>query len=119
MTDLTAQDPRVAAPALRVGTRLREATASDAVMLGAVGVFTLVLLALTWGRWGDLTMDTGYDFLAAARTAHGELPYVDYVYFYGPTAPLLLGGLYAITGAAVWPAIAIGLVLSVAAIYLT
>ena len=34
-------------------------------------------------------MDTGYDLLAASRTAQGELPYVDYDYFYGPlgTAP--------------------------------
>ena len=32
-------------------------------------------------------MDTGYDLLAASRTAGGELPYVDYVYFYGPLGP--------------------------------
>ena len=57
-------------------------------------------------------MDTGYDLLAAARTAGGELPYVDYSYFYGPVGPLLLGGIYAVTGAAVWPAAALGLVLS-------
>jgi hypothetical protein len=82
------------------------------------GIF-VVLAALSWGAWGDLTMDTGYDLLAASRTADGELPYVDYEYFYGPLGPLLLGGIYAVTGAAVWPAAALGLVLAAAATVLT
>ena len=64
-------------------------------------------------------MDTGYDLLAASRTAQGELPYVDYEYFYGPLGPLLLGGIYAVTGTAVWPAAALGLVLAAAATALT
>jgi 4-amino-4-deoxy-L-arabinose transferase-like glycosyltransferase len=97
-------------------TRVR---VTDAVALGALGLWSLVLLIATWGTWGDPTMDTGYDLLAASRTAHGELPYADYVYAYGPVGPFLLGGIYAITGVAVWPAVALGIVLAVAVIGLT
>ena len=95
------------------------AARSDAVVVGGLVLWTLALAAVTWGRWGDLTMDTGYDLLAGARTASGELPYADYVYYYGPLGPLLLGGIYAVTGPAVWPAVALGLVLAALAIGLT
>jgi len=93
--------------------------ASDRVAQGVLAGLFVVLAALTWGTWGDLTMDTGYDLLAASRTAQGELPYVDYEYFYGPLGPLLLGGIYAVTGTAVWPAAALGLVLAAAATAMT
>ena len=109
-------------PAASAVVRERAGTGAltrDAVVVGALVLFTLVVAAFTWGRWGDLSMDTGYDLLASARTAHGELPYADYVYYYGPLAPLLLGGIYALTGAALWPAIALGFVLAALAIGLT
>ncbi|HMJ36867.1 MAG TPA: hypothetical protein VK501_23380 [Baekduia sp.] len=99
--------------------RVRAATSREAVVVGGLVVWSLALLLLTWGRWGDLTMDTGYDLLAASRTAHGELPYADYVYFYGPVGPFLLGGIYAITGPALWPAVALGLAMAFATIALT
>ena len=109
--------PAAAVP--RQQTSVRAWAASDrAAHVVLAGLF-VVLAALTWSAWGDLTMDTGYDLLAASRTAQGELPYVDYDYFYGPLAPLLLGGIYAVTGAAVWPAAALGLVLSALATALT
>jgi hypothetical protein len=98
---------------------VRTWAASDRVARAALAALFVVLAAATWGTWGDLTMDTGYDLLAASRTAAGELPYVDYAYWYGPVSPLLLGGIYAVTGAAVWPAIALGLVLAALATALT
>src|SRR5581483_1822960 len=49
------------------------------------------LTLVTWGTWGDLGRDTGYDFVAATRVAHGQLPYVNYPYYYGPLAPFVLG----------------------------
>jgi hypothetical protein len=107
--------PVVARPA----ATLRAWAASDRVAHVALAVVFVVLAAVGWSTWGDLTMDTGYDLLAAARTANGELPYVDYSYFYGPTGPLLLGGIYAITGPAVWPAVGLGLALSAIATALT
>ena len=106
------------APALRAGA-LARAAASDAVVLTAVAAWTIAIAVATWGTWGDLTMDTGYDLLAASRTADGQLPYADYQYFYGPLAPFLLGGVYALTGASVWPAAALGLVLAALSVGLT
>ena len=104
---------------LRGRARSRAVAATDARVVAGLALWTIAIAALTWGTWGDPTMDTGYDLLAGARTAGGELPYVDYVYFYGPAAPLLLGGIYAVTGSAIWPAAALGLVLAVLAIALT
>jgi hypothetical protein len=42
------------------------------------------LVVLTWGAWGDLGHDTGYDWVAAQRVAGGDLPYADFPYIYGP-----------------------------------
>ena len=35
--------------------------------------------------------DTGYDLVAGERVADGELPYGDFVYYYGPLAPCAAG----------------------------
>jgi 4-amino-4-deoxy-L-arabinose transferase-like glycosyltransferase len=69
---------------------------------------------VTWGTWGGLGGDTGYDFVAATRTAHGELPYVDYTYYYGPLAPALLGLAAWIGGASVGTFVAVGLAVAFA-----
>ncbi|WP_028065246.1 glycosyltransferase family 39 protein [Solirubrobacter soli] len=91
----------------------------DAVVLSGLVIWTIALAALMWGTWGNPAMDTGYDLVAASRTAHGELPYVDYTYWYGPVSPFLLGGIYAIVGTGVAPAVVLGLVISALAIGLT
>ena len=59
---------------------------ADVLAPVAVAAWCAILLALTWNTWGDLGRDTGYDLLAAARVADGDLPYVDYIYFYGPVS---------------------------------
>ena len=110
-----APSPTIARPVATARTWASSERAAQAVLAGMF----VVLVAITWGSWGDLTMDTGYDLLAASRTAGGELPYVDYTYFYGPLSPLLLGGIYAVTGTELWPAVALGLVLSALATALT
>ncbi len=51
-----------------------------------------VLVAVTWGTWGDLAHDTGYDFVAAQRIADGQLAYQDFPYIYGPLGLAVLGG---------------------------
>ena len=109
---------RVTQPRTRVGARLR-AVPADVPALLVLGIGCLALAVLTWGTWGDLGSDTGYDWLAAARVADGELPYVDYVYYYGPLGPLVLGSIYALFGAGAGPAVALGLVLAVAIVGLT
>ena len=80
----------------------------------AVSGLFAVLTVLTWHTWGDLGRDTGYDLVAGARVAHGQLPYVDFVYYYGPLAPMLLGLAAAIGGAGLAPAIGLGLVIAYA-----
>jgi hypothetical protein len=79
-------------------------------LLGIAGV----LVGLTWETWGDLGSDTGYDLSAATRIANGEIPYVDFTYYYGPLAPSLLGGLFWLFGSSTGPAIALGIALSLA-----
>lgn len=85
---------------------------ADLVAIAALTALCGALVVLTWGTWGDPAMDTGYDLLAAARTNHGDLPYADYVYFYGPLAPLVLGQVFDFFGAAIVPAFATGFALA-------
>jgi hypothetical protein len=106
---VTTSPPRPTLPRLARTRTLPVST--DAVALLALAVWCVVLVALTWGTWGDLGRDTGYDLVAGARVAGGELPYVDFVYFYGPVAPLLLGGVYSITGAGMGATLAVGFVI--------
>lgn len=94
------------------------AITSERVAIVAVAVVGLVLLAFTWNRWGDLTMDTGFDMVAAGKVSHANAPYIDYNYYYGPLGVLVLGALYELLGIAVWPSVALGIVLAVAGIAL-
>jgi hypothetical protein len=97
----------------------RGALASDRLATVGLIAWCALLAALTWGTWGDLSVDTGYDVLAGVRVAHGELPYIDFTYYYGPLAPLVLGGAGAILGDGVGTSIAVGLALSVLIVLLT
>jgi hypothetical protein len=107
----------VGRPATAGTTTLSRAAAlvrGRADLIAAVGLAVLCggLALLTWGTWGDPAMDTGYDVLAGARTNKGDVPYADYVYFYGPLAPLLLGQLFDVFGTGIAPAFGAGLVLA-------
>lgn len=101
------------------GARVRAAVQREGVLLGALAVFAGIAVVLTWATWGDVSRDTGYDLLAGSRSAHGALPYVDYVYYYGPFAPFLLGGVFSVLGTSLAPAIALGLVLAIGILGLT
>lgn len=92
--------------------RLTIGIESDAVALAVVGFALVALTALAWGTWGDLGRDTGYDFVAATRVAHGHLPYVGFVYYYGPLAPFVLGFASLVAGGTVGTFVAVGLVLT-------
>ncbi|MGZ4383480.1 MAG: hypothetical protein ACXVY3_02670 [Gaiellaceae bacterium] len=95
-------------------TRLRIGVQADLVALAALSGLMLALALLTWGTWGDLGRDTGYDLVAGARVAHGQAPYSSFVYYYGPLAPALLGLSAWLGGGGLAPAIALGSVLSAA-----
>lgn len=87
---------------------------SDAVAIGVVGLALLALTVLGWGTWGDLGRDTGYDFVAATRVAHGSIPYVDFVYYYGPLAPFVVGLAVFVGGGTVTTFVAVGLAVTYA-----
>ena len=96
--------PRTSARSLAVSTRVLPVAALTLLFGG--------LVFAVWGTWGDLGRDTGYDLVAGSRVAHGDLPYVDFVYYYGPLAPLALGLVGWIGGAGLGPAVGLGIVLT-------
>jgi hypothetical protein len=98
----------VALRTARVQIGLRQ----DAVAVGGLVFLTALLVAATWGTWGDLDSDTGYDLIAGARVADGELPYRDFVYYYGPLAPFLSGLAALVAGPGLWPAVGLGLAIA-------
>ena len=66
---------RAAAHRRRLARARRAAGRADRRRAAAgarAGLFCLALVALTWGTWGDLAKDTGYDLVAAQRIAAGE-----------------------------------------------
>lgn len=92
----------------------REAAAVAAVTAVAVGLFLA-----TWQTWGNIGQDTGYDLVAGRLVAHGSVPYADFTYYYGPLSPAVLGLADRLGGAGIWPAIAVGLVLTAAIVAAT
>jgi hypothetical protein len=92
--------------------RLRVAVSADAIALGGLAAYSLVLLAAAWGTWGDLDSDTGYDLMAGIRIADGEVPYRDFIYFYGPLAPGLSALAVLVGGSSVGAAVALGLLVT-------
>jgi hypothetical protein len=99
--------------------RLALTLSADAMALTAIAVLFAALTAVTWGTWGDPGRDTGYDLVAGARVAHGDLPYSDFVYFYGPLAPLVLGLAGWLGGSILSAAVVLGIVLAAAIVAAT
>ena len=102
--------PALAARAVSV----RVMIAHDVVALTSLAALAVLLVARTWATWGDLAVDTGYDLLAAERVASGELPYVDFTYYYGPLAPALFGLAAFVGGGGLAPAVVLGLAVALA-----
>jgi hypothetical protein len=91
----------------------------DGMALAALAILGVALVATTWGTWGDIGRDTGYDLVAGSRVAHGQLPYADFPYYYGPIAPFVLGLAARLGGDGLGPALAVGLMVSAAIVGLT
>jgi hypothetical protein len=108
-----------AASAAVAAARVRTRVSTDTIALAGLALLVGLLTVLTWGTWGDLGSDTGYDLVAAARVAHGDLPYVDFVYYYGPLAPFLAGAFAWLGGGGLGAALALGLGLSAAIVLAT
>jgi len=106
--------------ALRLGSaRLRVAAHPDVLALGGLTTLFLLLAASTWQTWGDLGVDTGYDLVAAQRVAAGEVPYLDFTYFYGPLSPAVVGLVTWLGGGGLAPAVTAGLALTAAIVLVT
>jgi hypothetical protein len=87
--------------------------------VAGVAAVTIALLAVTWETWGNIGQDTGYDLVAGQLVAHGSIPYSDFTYYYGPLSPAILGLADRIGGNGIWPAIAVGVALTVAIVAAT
>jgi hypothetical protein len=96
--------------------RLRVAVGADALALAGLGLLVVAIAAATWGTWGDLDSDTGFDLIAGARVAEGELPYRDFTYYYGPLAPAAVALLSLLGGSGLSGAVALGLASTVAVV---
>jgi hypothetical protein len=108
-----------AAPVRERAYRLGLAVRGDTLALIGLAALSGLLVALTWGTWGDPGSDTGYDLVAGERVADGQFPYADFTYFYGPLAPFLIGVASLLGGGGLAPAIGLGLVLAGAVVGLT
>jgi hypothetical protein len=107
------------APARVEATTLRIAARQDVLALAGLALLVGSLAILTWGTWGDLDSDTGFDLVAASRVADGQLPYADFVYFYGPLSPLLQGLAFLLGGSGLGPAVGFGLTIALAIVAAT
>ena len=108
-----------ASAAVRAADLLRVRRHADVMAVCGLAAFTGALVAATWGTWGDLDSDTGYDVVAGSRVAEGELPYRDFTNYYGPLAPFLAGFAALVGGQGFGPAVWLGLVVAVAIVAAT
>lgn len=74
-----------------------------------LGTFVLVLLAMSWQRWGNPVSDPGLDLVVASGWLHGIQPYSDVRYFYGPLGIGGLAATFAVLGSSLGAAYAFGL----------
>jgi hypothetical protein len=94
----------VAAEAARAPRR-----SPDALAALALGALLLLVVALTWRKWGTPEIDAGAELTTADRVAHGALPYEDVRYFYGPLGLYGLAATFKVLGTSFTAAFAFGL----------
>jgi hypothetical protein len=102
--------PRRARPA----RLLALARSADALAAAGLGLFIVVLAAISWRKWGTPEIDAGAELTTAAEALHGRLPYEDVRYFYGPLGVYTLTGAFKLFGASLGTAYALGLTMTVA-----
>ncbi|MCW3001740.1 MAG: hypothetical protein JWQ20_1038 [Conexibacter sp.] len=95
---------------------LAGALTAERIAVLALAVVSTILVAVTWNRWGDIWLDSGYDLVAAAKVSHADAPYLDFDYWYGPAGPLLLGAVFEVFGIGIGASVGLGLVLAAAGI---
>jgi hypothetical protein len=94
--------------------RQRRLARADVLALAGLALGFLLLLVLTWKKWGNPALDAGAELTTAERVADGALPYGDVRYFYGPLGLYGLAGSFELFGASLTTAFAFGIALSAA-----
>lgn len=94
--------------------RPRRLARADALALAGLSLGFLLLVVLTWKKWGNPALDAGAELTTAERVADGAIPYGDVRYFYGPLGLYGLAGSFQLFGASLATAFAFGLALSAA-----
>lgn len=90
------------------------ARSADALALAGLGLFILVLAAISWHKWGTPEIDAGAELTTAAQAVHGRLPYEETRYFYGPLGVYTLTGAFELLGTSLATAYALGLAMTAA-----
>jgi hypothetical protein len=98
-----------AGPAATRTSVFRLARTADGVAVALLGALFVVIVALTWRRWGNPEIDAGAELTAADLVAHGAVPYDDVRYFYGPLGLYELAGAFRIFGTSFAVAFGFGL----------
>ncbi|HET9197649.1 MAG TPA: hypothetical protein VFN92_05255 [Solirubrobacterales bacterium] len=93
---------------------LAAARSADALALAGLGLFIVVLAAISWRKWGTPEIDAGAELTTAAQAVHGRLPYDETRYFYGPLGVYTLTGAFKLLGTSLATAYALGLTVTVA-----
>ena len=98
----------------RTARLLELARSADAIALTGLGLFIVVLSAISWRKWGTPEIDAGAELTTAAQAVHGHLPYQDTRYFYGPLGVYTLVGAFKLFDTSLATAYALGLTVTVA-----
>jgi hypothetical protein len=85
--------------------RSRASLVSWAVLV----LYVVVLLVVSWRRWGNPLGDVGLDLTVASGWLDGILPYRDVRYWYGPLGIGVLSTAFAVFGSHLWVATVVGL----------
>jgi hypothetical protein len=110
----TPERPLSLAPQATAEARPRRLARADALALAGLALGFLLLVVLTWKKWGNPALDAGAELTTAERVADGALPYRDVRYFYGPLGLYGLAGSFELFGASLTVAFGFGVALSAA-----
>lgn len=112
----TATPPRLLRPLPHESAeaRPRRLARADALALAGLALGLLLLVLLTWKKWGNPALDAGAELTTAERVADGAVPYGDVRYFYGPLGLYGLAGSFQLFGASLATAFGFGIALSAA-----
>src|SRR6186997_711999 len=114
-TPATSERPlRLLPPQTTAAARSRRLERADVLALAGLAVGFLLLLLLTWKKWGNPALDAGAELTTAERVADGAVPYSDVRYFYGPLGLYGLAGSFQLFGASLTTAFGFGIALSAA-----